>query len=511
MPRKRTEMRKVKDVLRLKFDAGLSHRDISKCLSIGPATVSEVLSRFTSSDLSWPLPDAYSDVQLEGKLYPSVVSKSKKRSLDCNTIRLELRRKGMTKLLLWQEYCEEEAATAYGYTQFCEHYQIWLKKQKRSMRQVHIAGDKLFIDYAGPTVPIISPDTGEIRYNAQIFVATLGATNYTYIEAGRSQKQEDWIMAHVRAFNYIGGVPRLLVPDNLKAAVTKAHRYAPILNENYERMARHYGTAIMPARPYRPKDKSKAENAVLIVERWILMRLRNHVFYTLSDLNIKIKVLMADLNNRQQRMYPGSRKEQFDLLDKPALASLPTYPYEYIDSKRAKVAPDYHILYEKHAYSVPHSLVGDTVTLEASANIVCIYHHNQLVAQHTRTFKDGGFTTLKEHMPGSHFKHRFSSERLLSWAKNIGVGTRSVIEWHIHSRKHPEQAIKTCLAILNLTKQYGNARVESACQTALLLERPHRTVVVNLLNNHKEHGIQLVEEEENAVTHHNIRGQNYYQ
>lgn len=241
------------------------------------------------------------------------------------------------------------------------------------------------------------------------------------------------------------------------------------------------------------------------------MRLRHHVFYTLAELNIKIKVLMADLNNRQQRMYPGSRKEQFDLIDKPALASLPPYPYEYIDSKRAKVAPDYHILYEKHAYSVPHSLVGDTVTLEASANIVCIYHHNQLVAQHTRSFKEGGFTTLKEHMPGSHFKHRFSSERLLSWAKNIGVGTRSVIEWHIHSRKHPEQAIKTCLAILNLTKQYGNARVESACQTALLLERPHRTVVVNLLNNHKEHGIQPVEEEENPVTHHNIRGQNYYQ
>lgn len=510
MPRKRTEMRKIKDVLRLKFDAGLSNRDIGNCLNIGPATVSEVLTRFKTSDLCWPLPESLSDQQLEGKLYVMAPAKRKKRLPDFITIQTELKRRFATKLVLWQEYCEEDSANAYGYTQFCEHYQKWLKKQKRSMRQHHIAGDKLFIDYCGPTVPIISPDTGEIRYNAQIFVATLGATNYTYVEAGRSQKQEDWIMAHVRAFNYIGGVPRLLVPDNLKSAVTKANRYAPTLNENYAKMARHYGTAIMPARPYKPKDKSKAENAVLIVERWILMRLRHYVFYTLSDLNIKIKVLMEDLNNRKQRMYSGSRKEQFELLDKPALGSLPAYAYEYIDSKRAKVAPDYHVLYEKHAYSVPNGLVGDNVTLEVSANIVCIYHHNQLVAQHTRTFKEGGFTTLREHMPHSHVKQRFGPERLLSWAENIGSGARSVVEWHIQSRRHPEQAIKSCLGILHLTKQYGNARVEAACQKALLLDRPHRTVVINFLNNNTEVNTSP-DPDETPVTHHNIRGENYYQ
>ena len=511
MPRKRTEMRKVKDVLRLKFELGLSHRDIGNCLGLGPATVSEVFSRFKSSNLSWPLPDNYCDKQLESILYTTQSARRNKRQPDFIQMRVELKRKGMTKLLLWQEYCEEDKETAYGYTQYCVHYQRWLKKQKRSMRQHHIAGDKLFIDYCGPTVPIISPDTGEIRYNAQIFVATLGATNYTYVEAGRSQKQEDWIMAHVRAFNHLGGVPRLLVPDNLKSAVTKAHRYAPTLNENYAKMARHYGTAIMPARPYKPKDKSKAENAVLIVERWILMRLRHHVFYTLAELNSHIKILMEDLNNRQQRLHPGSRKELFDLLDKPALGCLPIYAYEYIDSKRAKVAPDYHVLFEKHAYSVPNGLVGDTVTIEASANVVCIYHHNQLVAQHTRTFKDGGFTTLKEHMPSSHIKQRFGPERLLSWAENIGVGARAVVEWHIQSRQHPEQAIKSCLAILHLTKQYGNARVEAACEKALLLEKPHRTVVVNLLNNHKEQVQLAAEPEESPVTHPNIRGQHYYQ
>ena len=512
MARKRTDMKKIKDVLRLKFELGLSNRDIGQCLSLGPATVSEILSRFKSGGLSWPLPDSLSDKQLEDTLYNSEAVRRQKRLPNFLYLQQELKRKGMTKLILWEEYCAEDSATAYGYTQFCEHYQRWLKTQKRSMRQHHIAGDKLFIDYCGPTVPIVNPDTGEIRYNAQIYVATLGATNYTYVEAGRSQREEGWIMAHVRTFQYLGGVPRLLVPDNLKAAVSKAHRYAPTLNENYAKMARHYGCAIVPARPYKPKDKAKAENAVLIVERWILMRLRHETFYTLSALNARIKVLMEDLNNRPQRLYPGSRREQFELLDKPALAPLPTHPYEYIDSKRAKVGPDYHVLYQKHAYSVPHTLVGEVVTIEASGHLVSIYHHNQLITQHAKSPQQGGFSTQKEHMPDSHVKQRFSAERLINWADNIGAGTRGVIEWHIHSRKHPEQAIKSCLAILNLAKQYGAARLEAACQKALLLERPHRTVVLNLLKHHQE-GIPdtATEQEELPVTHHNIRGQHYYQ
>jgi len=319
-------------------------------------------------------------------------------------------------------------------------------------------------------------------------------------------------MAHVRTFRYLGGVPRLLVPDNLKSAVTKAHRYAPTLNENYAKMARHYGCAIVPARPYKPKDKAKAENAVLIVERWILMRLRRECFYTLAGLNARIKVLMEELNNRPQRLHPGSRREQFELLDKPALMPLPGTTYEYIDSKRAKVGPDYHVLYQKHAYSVPHTLVGNTVTIEASGSVVSIYHQNQLVTQHAKSAKDGGFSTQKEHMPDSHVKQRFSAERLLHWAENIGVGTRGVVQWHIHSRQHPEQAIKSCLAILNLTKQHGAARLEAACQKALLLERPHRSVVMNLLKHHQESvPSTAVEHDEQPVTHHNIRGQHYYQ
>lgn len=508
MPRKRTQMKRIKDVLRLKIDVGLSHRDIAKCTQLGPSTVSEIISRFKRSGLSWPLPNALDDKALETKLYQGKATNKGKRLPDFSNMHQELKRTGMTKLLLWEEYCEIEPETAYRYTQYCEHYQRWLKKQKRSMRQLHKAGDKLFIDFCGPTVPIVNPDTGEFR-KAQIFVATLGATNYTYVEACESQKQESWLTAHANAFEFFGGVPKLLIPDNLKAAVTRADKHLPVLQENYARLARHYGTAIMPARPYKPQDKGKVENAVLLVERWILMRLRNHAFYSLAALNQEIKRLLDDLNNRQQRLLPGSRKALFERIDKPALNPLPQQRYEYIDTRQAKVGPDYHVLYNKHAYSVPHQLVGERLSLEASARMVRIYHHGKLVSQHPRSHKEGGFTTLKAHMPEAHSKARWSPSRLLSWGENIGSATRAVIAIQLNSRPHPEQAIKTCLATLSLGKQYGNGQLELACQQALLLERPHRQVILNLLKHPKQHS--MPEQEEPVVNHYNLRGQDYYQ
>ena len=453
----------------------------------------------------------YVDPAIESTLYPGRQSSKKRREPNFVEMHQELKRKGMTKMLLWEEYRELEPSTAYGYTQFCEHYKRWLKKQKRSMRQHHIAGDKLFIDYCGPTVPIVNPDTGEIRH-AQIFVATLGASNYTYVEACPSQQSQDWLMAHVRAFEFFGGVPKLLVPDNLKSAVTKTHRYLPTINENYARMARHYNTAIIPARPYKPKDKSKAENAVLIVERWILMRLRHQVFHTLGGLNAAIKELLKDLNNRRQRMHPGSRYQLYETLDKPALLPLPSYPYEYIDTKRAKVGPDYHVLYQKHAYSVPHQLVGEQLQIDATERLIRIYHKGQIVAQHPKQTKQGGFTTLKEHMPDSHVKQRWSQSRLLNWGESIGSGVRATVLSQLKSREHPEQAIKSCLGILNLTKQYGDARLEAACQKALLLERPYYSVISNLLKHNKEQMLEpLQQDNEPLLEHPNLRGQDYYQ
>lgn len=508
MPRKRTTMSKIKDVLRLKFEAHLSNRDVGRCLKIGAATVSDILSRFHSADLPWPIPETLTDKQLQARLYPVAPAHHGKRPPDYPMLHQELKRKGMTKLLLWQEYREQEPETAYGYTQFCSLYQTWLGKQKRSMRQHHIAGDKLFIDYCGPTLPIVNPDTGECR-RAQIFVATLGASNYTYVEACAGQDSESWLMAHVNAFEFFGGVPRLLVPDNLRAAVTKADRYEPVLNENYAKLARHYNTAVMPARPYKPKDKAKAENAVLIVERWLLMRLRHRTFHTLADLNLALRELLTELNSRPQRIQPGSRQALFEQLDKPALTPLPEHRYEYVDSKRAKVGPDYHVLYLRHAYSVPHCLVGEPLELEATARLVRLYHHGQLVAQHPRKYKAGGFSTIEEHMPQAHQKQKWSAKRLLDWGESIGPGTREVVARHLNSRKHPEQAYRSCLGLLNLGRSYGDSRLEAACSKALLMGRPHRQTVLNLLKHNRE-GQEPEQRQEAVFEHINLRGSDYY-
>lgn len=376
------------------------------------------------------------------------------------------------------------------------------------MRQHHVAGEKLFLDFCGPTIPIVNPDTGEVR-QAQIFVATLGASSYTYVEACENQRQESWLMAHTRAFEFFGGVPLLLVPDNLKSAVTHADRYEPVLNENYRKLARHYNTAVLPARPRKPKDKPKVENAVQVVERWILMRLRHEVFHTLAALNLAISELLQDLNERPFRRLPGCRKSQFEQLDKPALKALPPYPYEYVDIRRAKVGPDYHVLYGKHAYSVPHPLVGSHIDIEAGARLVRLYHKGILVAQHPRAIHPGGFTTQADHMPESHRQQRWSPDRLLSWGESIGCATRAVVAWHLYHRAHPEQAYRTCLGLLNLSREYGEARLENACQQALLLERPWRQVILNLLRNHRDRQ-QDDAPDDTPVEHSNVRGAGYY-
>jgi len=509
MPKKRITMSKIRDLLRLKFDSHLSHRDIASCLSIGPSTVSELLTRFKTSALSWPLPEGCSDTEINDALYLGRKPNKNKVPPNFTLCYKELKRKSMTKRLLWEEYQQQYQSAAYAYAQFCELYTRWLKTQKRSMRQHHVAGDKLFIDYCGPTVDIVNPDTGECR-RAQIFVATLGASNYTYVEASEGQDLESWLMAHANAFEFFGGVPNLLVPDNLRSAIKKAHRYEPQLNDNYRKLANHYRTAVMPARPYKPKDKAKAENAVLIVERWILMRLRHQVFHTLASLNLAISELAIDLNGRTMRLVGASRKAMFELLDQPALKQLPNQRYEYTETKRAKVAPDYHVLYRKHAYSVPHSLVGQHVDLEATSRIVRLYHQGLLVAQHPRSKKEYGFTTLEEHMPRNHQHQNWSPKRLMSWGKSIGLATQSVVEYQLNSKPHPEQAYRTCLGLLSLARKYGEARLEQASKDALLAERPHRQFIENLLKNNREGHVSQPEQGELNLEHRNVRGSNYY-
>lgn len=509
MPKKRTSMTNIKEVLRLKYECNLSIRKIASCSKVSRSTISEILARFEQSTMSWPLPENYSDTELSQALYRDKTTSDTKVMPDFGQCFVELKRKGMSKHLLWEEYLAEYQERAYRYSQFCEHYTRWLSTQKRSMRQSHLAGDKLFIDYCGPTIPVVNPETGEVR-NAQIFVATLGASNYTYVEASESQRLEHWLEAHANAFEHFGGVPALLVPDNLKAAVTKTDRYEPKINDSYRKLANHYRTAVMPARPYKPKDKAKAENAVLIVERWIMMRLRHRTFHTFKELNLSIRELMDSLNQRQMKQLGASRKELFDTLDKPALKPLPAQRYLYTEIKRAKVGPDYHIEYKKHYYSVPHQLVGQHVELEATSRLVKIYHQGNLVSQHPASTKEHGLSTYPEHMPSNHQYQKWSPERLLRWGSQVGAATQEVVNRLLMSKAHPAQANRSCLGLLNLTKKYGDTRLEQACKDALMVNKSYLRFIRNLLENHREGLLSTSSESTPDIQHSNVRGPNCY-
>ena len=338
MPNTRLSMRHIKEILRLKLEAKLSHRQIARSLGIGVGTVSVYAKRALALELCWPLPAEMSNNELEQLLFPSpnLSARHGRVMPDCAAMHQELKRKGVTKQLLWEEYKQAHGDAGYQYSQYCGYYREWRAQQKRSMRQLHLAGEKLFVDYSGATVPIVNPDTGEVRC-AEIFVATLGASNYTFATASWTQRKADWIDAHIQAFEFFGGVPEIIVPDQLRSAVSKPCRYEPTINTSYQHMASHYKTVVIPARPLKPKDKAKAENAVLIVQRWILAKLRHHTFFTLAELNLTIKSLLEDLNQRPFKKLPGSRLSQFHALDQPALKPLPATRYEYLEFKLARV------------------------------------------------------------------------------------------------------------------------------------------------------------------------------
>lgn len=517
MPAERTSMRTIKEVLRLKYESGLSLRQIAQSLSIGLGTVSLHLSRAKEAKLSWPLPVDLDDSKLEGLLFPHQLSPVRSGFIepDYAAMHQELKNKGVTKQLLWEEYKQIHGDNGYQYSQYCQRYRDWVLTLKRSMRQTHKAGEKLFIDYCGPTVPIVNPDTGEVQ-GAQVFVAAWGASNYTFAEATRTQSKPDWIQSHVNAFEFFGGVPELLIPDNLKSAVTKADRYEPVINSSYQHMASHYRTTVIPARPYKPKDKAKAENAVLVVERWIMARLRHQTFFTLAQVNQQIKFLLEDLNNRPFKKLPGTRKSQFELLDKPVIQPLPKKPYQYTEFKLARVNIDYHLEYSKHYYSVPHHLVKHQVEVHATRDLITVYFKGKQIACHARSNVLGGYSTQSEHMPIAHQKHsQWSPERLVNWATNIGPHVVVVTQHLIARKRHPEQAYRSCLGLLSLSRQYDKHRLNAACERAVAIGSPSLKSVKSILKK----GIDQLalpldstdtEEESRNEDHDNIRGPQYF-
>jgi transposase len=424
----------------------------------------------------------------------------------------ELRRPGVTLKLLHEEYLAQHP-DGYGYTQFCEAYREWRRQQRLTMRQVHRAGDKLFVDYAGKRPSIVDPKTGE-RTEVELFVAVLGASSYTYAEATLTQRVPDFIASHVRALEFFGGVPAALVPDQLKSAVTRADRYEPGLQRSFEELARHYGTTVLPARPAKPRDKVLVEVGVQVAERWILARLRNRTFFSLAELNEAIGELLDDINGRVMRRWGESRRQLFERLERPALRPLPSARFSYGEWKiDAGVNIDYHVDLAGHFYSVHYSLVHERVDARLTATTVEIFHRGQRVAVHRRSYVRGGFTTLDEHMPAAHRKHAtWSPERMSRWAGSVGPLTRALVEAIIAERRHPEHGYRSCLGLMRLGDRYGRERLEAASQRALIVgARSYRSVQSIL-----ERGLDRAPLPESdgaapvGASHDNIRGPDYY-
>ncbi len=514
MARGKLSVRYIKEILRLRYETKLSQREISRSVRVSVGTVNQYLTRAVQAGISWPLPAEMDQTALIKALFPDqpVTHRTGFVIPDWSSAQNELRHKGMTKQLLWEEYCQCHPYNAYSYSQYCHHYQVWLSQQRRSMRQIHKAGEKLFIDYAGPTVAVINPDTGEIR-QAAIFVAVLGASNYSFAEATWGQSLSDWLESHVRAFEFFGGTTTILVPDNLKSAINKACRYEPEMNRSYSMLAEHYGVAVIPARPRKPKDKSKAEGSVLLVERWVLAKLRHETFFTLASLNARIKELLEQLNNKPFQKLPGSRRSQFEALDKPVLRPLPTNRYQYVDIKKARVGIDYHIEYDNHFYSVPHQLSGRQLEVHANSSCVQVYNLDKLITAHPRKYH-AGFTTNPVHMPENHRAHaEWTPARLLKWGATIGPNTKIMVQGFIDAKQHPEQAYRACLGLLKLNKLYGAERLEKACRLGLVEGLCNVKSIRNILKYNRDQSSTATEEDNTALNQHheNVRGSNQYQ
>jgi len=514
MPAERTAMRQVREVLRLRFVGGVPIREIARRIGVVASTVRATINRFQAAGLSWPLPEEMTDAALEARLYADAGSKQgyrRQAEPDWASIHRELKRKHVTLSLLWHEYieCNPEG---YRYSRFCDLYRSWEGKLSLTMRQTHVGGDKLFVDYAGDTVPVIVDRmTGETR-QAQIFVAVMGASNFTYVEATWTQGLADWIGAHTRAFAAIAGVPRLVVPDNAKVAIIKACLYEPQINRTYAEMAAHYDTAILPTRPHRPRDKAKVETAVLIIERWILARLRHQRFYSLTELNAAIGYLLKRLNDeRPIRRLGRTRRQLLEELDRPALKSLPSEPYVFAEWRVRRVGIDYHVDVEGHFYSVPYRFARAEVEVRLTGRTVEIFAKGERLAVHMRGSGNGKHTTLADHMPSSHRRYAdWTIARIRTDAALIGPSTAALCELILEHRPHPEQGFRSCLGILRLARAFGVARLEAAATRAIEIGALTYGSLRSILDHKLDRQAAHKPADGTPILHPNIRGARYY-
>jgi len=508
-------MRKTREILRQKWELQRSHREVAFSVCTSASTIADTLSRAQAAGIDWTAAQTLSDDELEARMYKSTPSAAgQARAMpDCAYLHTERRKVGVTLALLHHEYLEQEPS-GYRYTQFCEIYRRWAKKYRLSLRRAHRAGEKLFVDYSGKKPHYIDAKTGD-RIEVEFFVAVLGASNYTYAEATASQRGQDFIASHVRAFEYFGGAAQAVVPDQLKSGVTTSCWYEPKIQHTYEEMAEHYSTTVLPARPKKPRDKAKVEGGVLIAQRWILACMRKQQFFSLEALNERIAELLELLNTRTMKIYGKSRRELFEALDRPVLKPLPAARFVYGDWKQAKVNIDYHIVIEGHYYSCHHSLIGEYVEARITATTVEIVRDGKRHTSHARSYVRGHFTTKDEHRPKAH-EDKWPPSRIIEWAKNtVGSKTAALVEALLVECRHPERGYRSCMGIMRLCKRYGHERLEAACSRTLAVRGRSYKHVESILKNGLDRlplqtEIDVTTETRPPVEHENLRGRNHY-
>lgn len=517
MATERLPMRKIREILRQKWMLGHRHRAIARALGIGVGTVSEMTRAASAAGLDWARVQELSDEALEQAVYGAGPQTSRRASLPApEVIDLELRKVGVTLRLLHVEY-REQHPDGYGYTQFCAHYGRWRRRQGVVMRHTHRAGEKLFSDYSGKKPHWIDPDTGAVQ-EVELFVAVLGASNYTYAEVTPTQRIADWVGSHTRAVEFFEGVTELVVPDQLKSAVNQPCRYEPEIQRTFQEWAGHYGTVVLPARPRKPRDKAKVEVGVQVAQRWILARMRNQSFFSFHEIAARVRELLGEINARVMRRYGKSRRELFESLDRPALRPLPTGRYEVSLWSKVKVNIDYHVEVEHHYYSVHHALVHEQLEARVAAGTVELYRNGDRVAAHRYSPVRGSFTTEPAHMPKAHQQHlQWTPGRMIHWAQQIGPMTGLLVEAILAERPHPEQGYRSCLGIIRLQKRYGTERLEQACARAHAARARSYKHVDSILRNGLDRLPALDAPKNTAASdtaaplaHEHVRGERYY-
>jgi len=510
-------MRKLKEVLRLRFELKLSHQQIGRSCAIAASSVHKYLKRAEAAGVTWPLPEDWDEARVEAVVFPrrepAVREKNPARTPpDFGAVHEQLQSsKYVTLQLLWEEYRQVQP-DGYRYSRFCELYKRWRSKLDVVLRQEHKAGEKMFVDWAGATIPVYDPHTGGV-WQASLFVAALGASSYTWAEATRDQQMEAWLRCHVHAFEYFQGIPELAVPDNCGTGVTKAHRYDPDLNPTYYNFAQHCGFAILPARPRKPRDKAKVESAVQVAQRWIVAALRHRKFFSLEDLNLAIGELLAKLNHRPFRKKDGTRASVWEAVDKPALKTLPMEPFDMSEWCRARVNIDYHVAFDANFYSVPYNLVHEVVEIRSTPTTVEILHKGTRVASHLRSRARNKAVTLDDHRPKSHREHlQWTPSRMVHWAETIGPNTARLLERIMTNQPHPESGYRGCLGVIRLAGKYSPQRVEAACERALLTGACRYKSIESILKTSLDQvPLENVPPSASTPPHDNIRGAEYFE